>query len=45
MKRQYLIPVTILESFNTGNLCQTPVVSVQGGTLGWGGEGQNIVPN
>jgi len=45
MKKNYIIPNTITESFRTEYLCGTSVASVQGGTLGWGGEQGDIDPN
>ena len=45
MKRNYIIPNTITVSFRTAYLCNSAVGSVQGGTLGFGGELDTIDPN
>ena len=45
MKRNYIIPNTIAESFRTEYICQSAVASVQGGTVGFGGEQTSIDPN
>ena len=36
MKRQYIIPTTVSESFRTEYICQTAVNSVGGGVLEYG---------
>ena len=43
MKRNYIIPSTVTVAIQSGFVCQ--VGSVQGGTLGFGGEQDSIDPN
>lgn len=45
MKKHYNIPTTNSVSFRTDSLCDFLVTSVQGGTLNYGGEMDNIDPN
>ena len=43
MKRNYIIPSTTTAEIQSGFVCQ--VASVQGGTLGFGGNEDTIDPN
>lgn len=43
MKKNYIIPSTTISAIQSGFVCQ--VASVQGGTLGFGGEQSSIDPN
>ena len=43
MKKNYIIPSTATVAIQSGFVCQ--VASVQGGTLGWGGNKETIDPN